>query len=160
MSKLLSFDTLIQTIQTLKKDSKTIVHCHGVFDLLHIGHIKYFEEAKSMGDILVVTLTEDRYVNKGPNRPAFNHHLRAEAIVALACVDFVAINQWPTAIETLEKLQPTFYVKGPDYKQHSNDLTGNIVHEKSMVEQYGGQIAYTTTPLFSSSSLINNYFSV
>ena len=65
-----------------RKSGKKIVHCHGVFDLLHIGHIRHYEQAKQLGDLLVVTLTGDQYVNKGPNRPAFPQDLRAEAIAA------------------------------------------------------------------------------
>ena len=69
-----------------------VVLCHGVFDLLHVGHIKHFQSAKKEGDILIVTLTPDKYVNKGPNRPAFTTQLRLEAIAALESVDFVAEN--------------------------------------------------------------------
>ena len=94
--------------QLSKSSSQTIGLCHGVFDLLHIGHIKYFQEAKSLCDILVVTLTQDKFVNKGPGRPAFNENLRAEAIAALECVDYVAINQWPTAIDTLKIIKTRF----------------------------------------------------
>ena len=71
-------------------------------DLLHIGHIKYFQEAKKLGDILVVTLTHDNYVNKGPNRQVFNVNLRSEAIASLEDVDFVSVNKWPTAINTIK----------------------------------------------------------
>jgi cytidyltransferase-like protein len=70
-----------------RESGKTIVLCHGVFDLLHVGHIRHFAEARAQGSLLVVTLTEDRHVNKGPNRPAFPEGLRAEAIAALEAVD-------------------------------------------------------------------------
>ena len=60
-----------------KKNGKKVVMCHGVFDLLHLGHIKHFEKAKSLGDILVVSITADKFVNKGPGRPAFNESDRA-----------------------------------------------------------------------------------
>ena len=103
-----------------------VVLCHGVFDLLHIGHLRYLNEAAAMGDVLVVTLTEDKHVNKGPGRPAFTEKLRAEALANLSCVHYVAINEWPTAIETLKLLRPNIYAKGPDYKDLSKDLTGNI----------------------------------
>ena len=142
-----------------KTGGQTMVLCHGVFDLLHIGHIKYFQEAKSMGDVLVVTLTPDHFVKKGPNRPAFNESLRAEAIAALDVVDYVAINDWSTAAETIKLLKPNIYVKGPDYQDHNNDITGNIKLEEEAVKSVGGRIAYTTGPVFSSSSLINNHMS-
>ena len=141
-----------------EQTKKNRVLCHGVFDLLHIGHIKYFEEAKSMGDILVVTLTPDAFVNKGIGRPVFNQTLRAEAISALECVDYVAINQWPTAIETIQTLKPDVYVKGPDYKDYEDDISGNIKLEEEAVKSVGGRIAFTSGQVFSSSNLINNFF--
>ena len=142
---------------SMKKTDNTVILCHGVFDLLHIGHIKYFEEAKSMGDILVVTLTPDKFVIKGHNRPVFNEKLRAEAISALDSVDFVAINEWSTAIETIQALRPDIYVKGPDYK-YNKDITGNIELEEEAVKSVGGKIAFTSGQVFSSSNLINNFF--
>ena len=84
--KIISIENLKKVILKLKDKRKKIVLCHGVFDLLHIGHIKHFEEAKNLGDVLVVTLTPDRFVNKGPGRPAFGEIHRAEAIAALDVV--------------------------------------------------------------------------
>ena len=89
--KVLSLESLGQIAAKQRNKGKKIVLCHGVFDLLHLGHIRHFKEAKSLGDILVVTLTPDRYVNKGPLRPAFNEKLRLEAIAALDVIDFIAI---------------------------------------------------------------------
>ena len=109
--KVMTIEELDKTLEALRSDQK-IVLCHGVFDVLHIGHIRHFEEAKSQGDILVVTVTPDRFVNKGPSRPAFSENLRAEAIAKLACVDYVAINKWPMAKETIQLLRP------PDSTQH------------------------------------------
>ena len=103
--------------ENLRSTITTKFLCHGVFDLLHIGHIKHFKEAKNLGDILVVTLTPDRYVNKGPGRPAFNEKLRLEAIAALDVVDFVALNTSHTAVVPIQKLKPNFYCKGSDYKK-------------------------------------------
>ena len=142
---------------SMKKTDNTVILCHGVFDLLHIGHIKYFEEAKSMGDILVVTLTPDKFVNKGSGRPVFNQQLRLEAISALECVDYVAINQWPTAIETIQIIKPDVYVKGPDYKNYRNDTTGLILDEIRMTKKFGGRIVYTKDITFSSSKTINSF---
>ena len=85
-NKIKSLDNIANEISKLKKSNK-IIHCHGVFDLLHIGHIKYFQKAKSFGDILVVTITPDHHVQKGPGRPAFKEKHRAEGIAALDVVD-------------------------------------------------------------------------
>lgn len=139
----------------VQNDHRIIVLCHGVFDLLHIGHIRHFEQAKKLGDILVVTVTPDRYVNKGPHRPAFTGDLRAEAIAALDCVDYVAINNWPTAVETIKRIEPHIYVKGSDYKEADNDRTGGIRLEEAAIKSVGGQLVYTDDITFSSSSLIN-----
>ena len=102
-SKIIKLEDISKKLNDLQIN--TVGLCHGVFDLLHIGHIKYFQEAKALSEILIVTLTPDKWVNKGPGRPAFTQDLRAEAIAALDCVDFVAINIWPTAIETIELIK-------------------------------------------------------
>ena len=113
----------------LKFKKKRIVLCHGVFDLLHVGHINHFQEAKNYGDILVVTITSDKFVNKGPNRPAFDEQNRLKAIAALNCVDYVALNKFPTAIPVIKELKPNVYCKGPDYKFHKNDLHLKMRHQ-------------------------------
>ena len=105
-AKIKTINELASILEKSRKEGKKIAHCHGCFDLLHPGHLKHFQAASEKGDVLVVTLTKDEYVNKGPGRPVFNHHLRAESIAALECVDYVAINEWPTAIETIKLLQP------------------------------------------------------
>ena len=111
-NKIRRMDDLAKALESVRAGGKKIVHCHGVFDLLHIGHIKHLEAARKLGDVLVVTVTPDRFVNKGPHRPAFPERLRAEALASLVCVDFVAINEWPTAVETIQRLRPNLYVKG------------------------------------------------
>lgn len=142
-----------------KNKNRRIVHCHGVFDLLHIGHIRYFEQAKRLGDLLVVTITPDRFVDKGPHRPAFTENLRAEAIASLSCVDFVAINHWPTAEDTLRLIRPDFYVKGSEFKDTGSDMTGKIGREEKVVKEIGATLAFTEDIVFSSSNLINRYLS-
>ena len=80
-AKILPLDDLAARLAALRP-GRVVVHCHGVFDLVHIGHIRHFQQARQMGDLLVVTLTPDRFVNKGPDRPAFPEHLRVEALAA------------------------------------------------------------------------------
>ena len=158
--KVLDLDALAVRLSELKTEGRKVVLAHGVFDLMHLGHIRHFQHAKGMGDVLVVTLTPDKYVNKGPHRPAFNQELRAEALSALDCVDYVAINNWPTAIETIHLLRPDLYVKGSDYKDRSNDATGNINLEEEAIRKVDGEIVFTDDITFSSSSLINRHLSV
>ncbi len=143
-------------LEKMQSGQKKVVHCHGVFDLLHVGHIRYLEQAKQLGDILVVTVTQDHHVNKGPNRPAFPEHLRAESLAALDCVDYVAINQWSTAVETINLLKPHFYVKGSDYKECKDDITGKIEDEADAIRSIGGEIRFTEDITYSSSNLINS----
>jgi rfaE bifunctional protein kinase chain/domain/rfaE bifunctional protein nucleotidyltransferase chain/domain len=157
--KIVNIEELSRKVKYLKDEGKKIVHCHGCFDLMHLGHIRHFQEAKKMGDVLVVTVTPDCFVKKGPNRPIFNETMRSEVIAAVDVVDFVAVNKWQTAIETIKLLEPDFYVKGPDYKDHSKDLTGNIQLEENAIKLVGGKIAFTANITFSSSSLINQQFS-
>lgn len=152
-------ESLAQIIAEKRAEGAKIAHCHGVFDLLHIGHIRHFEAAKKAADILIVTLTPDRFVNKGPHRPAFPEALRAEAIAALDFVDFVSVNHWPTAVETIDLLKPHFYVKGSDYKKAADDVTGGITAEEAAVQKAGGQLLFTDEITFSSSKLINQHFS-
>ena len=100
----MSLRNKVVDIKSLKKikekfNRKKIVLCHGVFDLLHIGHIKHFEKAKKNGDILIVTITADEYVNKGPNRPQFTTSLRAESLAAIQFIDYVSVSYFPTAIK-------------------------------------------------------------
>lgn len=146
-------------IAKLKVDGQTVVHCHGVFDLLHIGHIRYFHQAKELGDVLVVTLTPDRFVDKGPHRPAFTERLRAEALASLGDVDFVAINETATAVDTLRLLRPDVYVKGEEFKSIASDMTGKIGLEAKAAQELGIRLAFTGDIVFSSSNLINRYFS-
>lgn len=157
--KIQPLENLVGTVRRIRDAGKTIVLCHGVFDLLHIGHIRHFTEAKSLGDVLVVTLTADQFVNKGPLRPAFHETMRAEAIAALDCVDYVAINPWPTAVETIAALKPHKYIKGPDYKVMEEDHTGGIIKEKQAIEALGGRLVFTDGATFSSTHLINRYLS-
>lgn len=156
-SKIKTIGKLTEILEQLRKQGKKIVHCHGVFDLLHPGHIKHFEAAKRKGDILVVTITKDEYVNKGPGRPIFNQHLRAESIAAIESVDFVAINEWPTAVETIKRLKPHLYVKGTDYAKKDDDLTGKIYEEEEAIKSIGGSLHFTDEISFSSTALINTF---
>ncbi len=160
ISKILPVEELAGKVAGFRKEGKTVVLCHGVFDLMHPGHIKHLEAAKKEGDYLVVTLTPDKYVNKGPGRPVFNEVLRAETLASLTAVDFVSINKWKTAVETIKTVRPSVYVKGSDYAAPENDLTGGILHEKNAVEAVGGRLHFTDEITFSSTALLNKFFGV
>tara|TARA_Y100000590_G_scaffold470269_1_gene663223 strand:- start:24614 stop:26137 length:1524 start_codon:yes stop_codon:yes gene_type:complete len=157
MKKIVSFDVLAKTISKLKAKGRKVVLCHGVFDLLHVGHIKHFKEAKNLGDVLIVSLTPDKFVNKGPGKPVFNERLRLEAIAALEDVNFVILNTEPTAVGPIGKLKPNIYCKGPDYKIHSYDVSGQIRKEAAAIKKIKGKIIYTSDITFSSSQILNKY---
>ncbi len=146
---------IISQVENYRSQKRVIVQCHGVFDLLHPGHILHLEEAKKLGDVLVVTVTPDRFVNKGPGRPVYSQDQRVLMLRALEVVDLVAITDSPIASDAILAIKPNIYVKGPDYSNGNEDITGNISIEESTVASIGGQIYYTSSPSMSSSKLIN-----
>ena len=158
--KILSLVDLTRKSAQLREEGKRIVLCHGTFDLMHTGHIRYLKSAREKGDILFVTVTADTFVNKGPGRPVFPQELSAENLSSLACVDFVSINDAPTAVNVISELKPHAYAKGNDYKKLDNDATGNIHLEKKAVEEGGGEIIFTNEITFSSTELLNDHFGV
>lgn len=151
---------VISSIENLRflKNGPKVALCHGVFDVLHEGHLNYLEEAKKIAPVLVVSITSDKYVNKGPGRPHFNEQTRARMLAALDVVDYVLINDEPRSTNVITALQPSYYVKGQDYKDRSADLTGGINEEENAVKEAGGELIFTDKPTQSSSSLINKYF--
>lgn len=157
-NKLLSLENLAKVVNQLKKQGKVVVQCHGVFDLIHPGHIFHFESAKKQGDILVVTVTQDKYVNKGPGRPVFTEDVRAKTIASLSVVDYVAINTRESGTEALLKIRPHVYAKGDEYADESKDISGGITREREAAESIGGRLYFTSEPTFSSSTLLNKYF--
>ncbi len=158
--KVKSLGELKHIVEAAKSRGESVVLAHGVFDLLHIGHIRHLEAAAKEGDVLVATVTVDCHVNKGPDRPVFTDQLRAEAVAALEHVDWVAINHEPTAENVIKALQPDAYVKGIEYKDSENDITGKIDGECGLVQSYGGRVVFTEDITYSSSSLINRYLDV
>ena len=104
--------------KNLKNQKKRIVLCHGTFDLLHIGHLRYLTEAKKSGDFLIVTITADKFVLKGPGRPIFNENLRSEILANLEIIDFVSIIYDKSALPAIEAIKPNVYFKGIEYKNH------------------------------------------
>lgn len=133
-----------------------IIHCHGCFDLLHLGHVEYLQEARELGNyfgfvILVVTVTADQYVQKGPGRPFFTQDLRAKSLAALECVDYVAINDAPTACGAIEKLKPDWFVKGPECRT-SNSV--ELAQEEQAVIGCGGRMVFTKGMVLSSTELL------
>lgn len=158
--KIRTVEDLGRIAESLRQSGSKVVLAHGVFDLLHMGHVRHLTEARAHGDVLVVTLTADAFVNKGPGKPVFSEMLRAEMLSALAFVDWVAINHAPDAEPVLHAIRPDVYVKGSDYSDPGTDVTGKISREREAVETHGGRLVFTDDITFSSSELLNRHFDV
>src|SRR5580704_2524012 len=144
----------------LRASGRSITLCHGVFDLLHVGHLRHLGVARGFGDALIVSITADEFVQKGPGRPVFQSMLRAEMLAALEIVDYVVVVDEPSAESILTAVKPNVYAKGGDYIDPTQDVTGKIVRERDIVEQHGGRLVFTEDITFSSSNLLNRFFNV
>jgi len=156
--KVLKYEDAAGRIDALRSQGLRIVQCHGTFDLIHPGHIIHLEEAKALGDVLVVTITDEKHVNKGPGRPCFNDELRARTLAAISCVDCVVLIPFTAAVEAIRLIRPDIYCKGREYEDSSNDVTGNIHDDVSEVHAHGGEICYIGSVVFSSTKLLNHHF--
>jgi rfaE bifunctional protein nucleotidyltransferase chain/domain len=151
--KIVSLDRLEQIVDGLRRAQQpsgpTIVLCHGCFDIVHPGHIRYLEFARTQGDLLVASITGDDAIEKGAQRPYIPQELRAENLAALESVDYVVIDTNPTACSLLQRLHPDVYVKGREYAA-SNDP--RFLAEKQAVESYGGRVIFSSGEVVFSSS--------
>jgi rfaE bifunctional protein nucleotidyltransferase chain/domain len=122
-------------VSSLRGERKTIVFTNGVFDLLHVGHLRYLQQARALGDALIVGINSDRSVraNKGPSRPVTPQDERAEILAALACVDAVVVFDEETPLALIALLQPDVLVKGADWA--TNAIVG-----RDVVEARGGRV--------------------
>ncbi|UCC29494.1 MAG: adenylyltransferase/cytidyltransferase family protein, partial [Phycisphaerales bacterium] len=128
------------------------MQCHGCFDIVHPGHVRYLEFARRQGDVLVVSLTGDSDISKDDHRPYIPQELRAENLAALMFVDYVYVDPNPTAENVLARLEPDVYVKGREYERSTDP---DFLAEKSVVEEYGGRIIFSSGEIvFSSTELI------
>ena len=160
MKKIIDENFVKKKLKYFKDKGKIIGLCHGVFDLLHIGHINHISEAKKKCDILIVSVTHDDFINKGPGRPAFNHNIRMQSVASLESVDYVYLSNNLTAKKSIGLIKPNFYFKGPDYKNLSQDTTGEIKNEITELKKNKGNIYITKSKKFSSSNLINKYMGI
>jgi len=133
--KIGTLDAISARLRSDRSQGKTVVLANGVFDLLHVGHVRYLEAAKRLGDVLVVAINSDHSTRqaRGARRPVVPQAERAEVIGALGCVDHVLIFDEPDAIAVIRALRPEVHAKGTDYTQ----LT---VPERSEVQSYGGKV--------------------
>ena len=151
--KILRLDELASMVSEAKSSNKVVALCHGCFDILHKGHIRHFESASALSDLLVVTVTQDKHINKGPNRPVFPELQRAEVLAGLNVIDWVAINRWDSAIQTIKIIRPSLFIKGEEYESRAEQINPNFIAEAEAVKDIGGQIAFTRDKFTSSSTM-------
>ncbi|MBC8105644.1 MAG: adenylyltransferase/cytidyltransferase family protein, partial [Anaerolineae bacterium] len=152
--KVCTLDQLLALRRAAQAEGKTIVHCHGCFDIVHPGHIHHLQFARSRGDLLIVSVSADSHVNKGVDRPLIPDDLRASTLAALECVDCVYLNTHSTATELLEALKPDVYVKGQEYA-HNNDP--RFLAERDTVTRHGGRVVFSSGDVvYSSTALIGS----
>ncbi len=150
--KICSLQQLLAHRDKARAVGKTVVHCHGCFDIVHPGHIHHLQLAKTYGDLLIVTVSADSHVQKGINRPLVPEDLRADSLAALECVDVVYVNPEDTAVNLLEQLRPDVYVKGKEY-EHNRDP--RFLAERETVTRHGGRVICSSgDAIFSSTALI------
>ena len=153
-TKILSIDALLSHRAEARLRGRTVVHCHGCFDIVHPGHVRHLQDARRQGDILLVTITGDSHIAKGTGRPLFDQSLRAESLAALACVDWVYICPDQTAQRLLEEVQPDVYIKGREYERNNDP---RFAAERDAVERHGGRVVFSSGDIvFSSSALIES----
>ena len=154
--KIYTIAEIQKVISKVKMQKKTVALCHGVFDQLHIGHVHHLAQAKKMADYLIVTITADKYVKKGPGKPYFNELNRLKMLASLEHVNFVSINYQSDAIQLIKLLKPNFYFKGPDYKNKNEDITGKIKAEIKAAKSVKCKVLTTNEDvIYSSSSILN-----
>ncbi len=133
--EILSRENAVKLVEKLKKDGKKVVFTNGCFDILHIGHLRYLNEAKKCGDFLIVGVNSDSSVRrlKGSTRPINPEEDRAELLCGLKAVDYTVIFEEDTPVEIIRELKPSVHVKGGDYKKEE-------LPETKVVESYGGKV--------------------
>ena len=140
--------------ERLRLEGRRVVFTNGHFDLLHVGHLRYLQSARALGDCLVVGINDDHTTTrrKGPTRPIVPQNERAELVAGLACVDYVVIFSQPTAEAAIRELQPNIYVKGGDYGITPEEIAAGKLPlpEAAVVAEYGGVVQ--TVPLIAGQS--------
>ncbi|MBC6954161.1 MAG: hypothetical protein DWB46_08235 [Leptolyngbya sp.] len=150
--KVLTLADLLVRRQALRDAARRLVHCHGCFDIVHPGHVRHLRSAKSLGDVLLVSITGDSGVSKGAARPLIPQELRAENLAELDCVDWVYVDTHATAEPLLAAVQPDVYVKGREYEFNDDP---RFRAERETVERAGGRVVFTSGDVvFSSTALI------
>lgn len=150
--KIVSVDKLLSEIGHYPR-KKTVVMCHGTFDIVHPGHIRHLRYAKSKADILIASLTSDEFINKGTYKPYVPEALRASNLASLHLVDYVIVDGSAKPLDNIEIIKPDYFAKGYEYQ--SGPLNSRTQEEIAVLDRYGGNILYTPGDVvYSSTSLM------
>lgn len=151
--KLKTVPELLELVGPFPREQRVML-CHGVFDVVHPGHVRHLAYAKTKADVLIVSLTADKHIKKGTYRPHIPERLRALSLAAFEMVDFVLIDEMATPLQNLAELKPDFFAKGFEYT--SSDLPKATQEEADVISAYGGQMIFTPGDVvFSSSKFLN-----
>ena len=152
MKKIITLDEAGNLVRAAQRDGANVVLCHGCFDIVHPGHVRHLQHAARLGDRLLVSITGDSAMDKGTGRPLIPQELRAENLAALDCVNWVVVDEQPTAVELLDRVRPDVFVKGREYEDNRDP---SFQAERQVVEGYGGRLVFTSGDVvFSSTALI------
>jgi len=154
-NKIISRPQIKNLIKTLKKKGQKIVFTNGCFDLLHVGHVRYLQEARSLGDCLIIGLNSDRSVRqiKNPQRPLISEDQRAEVLAALECIDYIVLFDEAEPLKLIEEIRPAVLVKGADWSM--NKIVG-----ADLVRSYGGEVRRVElVPMISTTTIIQRILS-
>ena len=154
-NKILDFDKLKELRK--KNLNKKIVLAHGTYDFFHYGHLSHLKKTKKYGDVLVVSITADKFIKKGVNRPIYNQVQRINFLSSIDLIDYVVIVNSLSGVEIIRELKPDFYSKGAEYKFAKKDFTNKILQEIKELKKFNGKIIYTEEPSMSSSNIINKF---
>ena len=154
MAKLVSYKELKKLRNIF--NNKKIGLCHGAFDVLHNGHLEHFNEAFNQVDILIVSVTADKFILKGPFQPYNNEKNRINFLSHIKNISYLYLDDSFTAEKVINQLKPDIYFKGKDYLE--KDITGNFKKEVRVLKRNKGKIFLTKTPLLSSTKIINNFY--
>lgn len=159
-SKIVLLDDLIKRVAELKKAGKIVVQSHGIYDLIHPGIIKHLNEARSQGDILIVTVIKDKDVRRGPGRPIFPEEMRVENVASLEWVDYACLVGDEVPFECVKRINPDIFARGQAYKDRDRRIHEKIFEEEKEFYFGKSKILETGGFSFSSSQIINNFLDI
>lgn len=153
-TKLHSFTGIQELILAIKATGQSVGLCHGCFDVFHFGHLRHLESASSFCDFLIVSVTSDRFVKKGKNRPVFRDCYRAEVLAGLQCVDAAVISDYSSAVKVITSFQPNMFFKGQEYQAMELGANPSFIEEQELAASFNIDVIFTQEERFSSTQAL------